>query len=118
MNAQPGPRVSGRYFLPNAPLLCTKRTPAACVMSAKWIPGWRFCEAADDGSLLLPVVPCVLAIKNSKVGNKQNAANLLLRRGLADIVLCMTKNAWKVAQLRHTAAKNLQSDVSLKAGNP
>src|SRR5262245_35106762 len=29
----PDPIVSGRYFLPNAPLLWTKRMPAACVMS-------------------------------------------------------------------------------------
>src|SRR5947209_11849582 len=38
MKAQPGPKVSGRYFFPKAPLLWTKRTPAACVTSRKRIP--------------------------------------------------------------------------------
>ena len=35
MNATPGPIVSGSHFLPNAPLLCTKWIPAACVTSSK-----------------------------------------------------------------------------------
>src|SRR5258708_17766673 len=33
MKATPGPSVSGRNFFPNAPLLCTKRTPDCCVTS-------------------------------------------------------------------------------------
>src|SRR5437588_13083714 len=37
MNAQPGPMVSGRYFFPNAPLLCVKWMPACEVMSRKRI---------------------------------------------------------------------------------
>src|SRR5215471_632013 len=38
MKATPGPIVSGRYFLPNAPVLWTKRMPAACVMSRNRVP--------------------------------------------------------------------------------
>src|SRR6478672_6616693 len=37
MNAQPEPIVSGRYFLPNAPLLCLKRMPACVVTSVNSI---------------------------------------------------------------------------------
>src|SRR2546423_6892676 len=39
MNATPGPSVSGKYFLPNAPLLWINRNPAACVTSRKVTPG-------------------------------------------------------------------------------
>src|SRR5689334_15472691 len=35
--AQPAPIVSGRYFLPNAPLLCLKRMPASAVTSVNSI---------------------------------------------------------------------------------
>src|SRR5919108_5844482 len=37
MKATPGPMVSGRYFLPNAPLLWTKWIPACCVTSRNWM---------------------------------------------------------------------------------
>src|SRR5215469_12469724 len=37
MNAQPGPIVSGKYFFPNAPLLCVKWMPAWAVTSRKVI---------------------------------------------------------------------------------
>src|SRR4030095_10171009 len=37
MNATPGPRVSGRYFLPDAPELCRKVNPEAFVTSTNWI---------------------------------------------------------------------------------
>src|SRR6266446_419844 len=33
MNATPGPRVSGKNFFPNAPLLCAKRMPDCLVTS-------------------------------------------------------------------------------------
>src|SRR6185369_3860552 len=37
MKAQPAPMVSGRYFFPNAPLLCLKRIPACAVTSVNSI---------------------------------------------------------------------------------
>src|SRR5215470_20137091 len=37
MKAQPEPIVSGKYFLPNAPLLCLKRIPACPVTSVNSI---------------------------------------------------------------------------------
>src|SRR5437667_12107708 len=37
MKAQPGPMVSGRYFLPKAPLLWVKWIPDWLVMSRNWI---------------------------------------------------------------------------------
>src|SRR5262245_4020434 len=37
MNATPGPRLSGRYFLPDAPELCRKVNPEAFVTSTYWI---------------------------------------------------------------------------------
>src|SRR4030095_10256206 len=37
MKAQPAPMVSGRYFLPKAPLLCLKRMPAWVVTSVNSI---------------------------------------------------------------------------------
>ena len=37
MKAQPDPIVSGKYFFPNAPLLCLKRMPASAVTSANSI---------------------------------------------------------------------------------
>src|ERR1700687_2699067 len=46
MKATPGPRVSGKNFFPNAPLLCTKRMPDCCVISRN--------VTAEAGSLLLP----------------------------------------------------------------
>src|SRR6266550_602484 len=45
MNAHPGPMVSGKYFFPNAALLCTKRIPARTVMSRNQV----FC--ADPSAL-------------------------------------------------------------------
>src|ERR1044072_4200825 len=37
MKAQPEPIVAGKYFLPNAPLLCLKRIPACPVTSVNSI---------------------------------------------------------------------------------
>src|ERR1043166_9470023 len=37
MKAQPEPIVSGKYFLPNVPLLCLKRIPACPVTSVNSI---------------------------------------------------------------------------------
>src|SRR5271157_2640979 len=50
MKATPGPSVSGRYFLPNEPLLWTKRMPAARVMSAKRMCPCRFAGGSDGAS--------------------------------------------------------------------
>src|SRR3989304_2184687 len=50
MKAAPGPSVSGRYFLPKAPLLCTKRRPLASVMFLNSIAPLGGC---DIGACLL-----------------------------------------------------------------
>src|SRR6266849_6372480 len=47
MKAQPGPRLSGRYFAPKAPLLWMKRIPAVWVMSVKWMPAEGVCADAE-----------------------------------------------------------------------
>src|SRR5215472_966550 len=40
MKAHPGPKVSGRYLAPKAPLWCTKWIPDGCVMSVKRTGAW------------------------------------------------------------------------------
>src|SRR5437763_8466975 len=50
MKAQPGPMVSGRYFFPNAPLLCVKQMPAWAVMSRKWIWAVAECVRTSAGA--------------------------------------------------------------------
>src|SRR5690349_25056490 len=49
-NAPPEPIVSGRYFLPKAPLLCLKRIPASVVTSVNSIgPAGRGGVGLGDG---------------------------------------------------------------------
>src|SRR6186997_1298438 len=49
-NAPPAPIVSGRYFLPKAPLLCLKRMPASAVISVNSIaPEGRGGVGLGDG---------------------------------------------------------------------
>jgi hypothetical protein len=65
MKQTPLPIVSGRYFLPNAPLLCLKRIPACAVTSVNSMgPDGRDVLAAllgpAESTALLSLLPFVL----------------------------------------------------------
>src|ERR1043166_8084643 len=64
MKAQPEPMVSGKYFLPNAPLLCLKRIPACPVTSVNSItPEGRggVGLAEGDGDAVVATSDCCAA---------------------------------------------------------
>src|SRR5262245_13935458 len=69
MKATPGPSVSGRYFLPKAPVWWVKVIPADLVTSVNWIEGgpvWARLAIADRNS--------AAAVRRKNVATAEGAA--------------------------------------------
>src|SRR5437016_4458273 len=105
MKAQPGPRVSGRYFFPNAALLWMKRMPAWEVISRK-------------------VMGCACAgWMSSKIVAAARAANFLARQS-AGLKPCLGGNreprlsiTWKPREKRCVVGKPSGARVG-RVGDP
>src|SRR5829696_2195769 len=89
MKAAPAPSVSGRYFLPNAPLLCLKRSPAWAVTSVNSIgpegrggvglgEGDTAAIGSLDGAVGATVAGCLQATKNTRQDKKKNDLGRIL----------------------------------------
>src|SRR6476620_7039042 len=92
MKAQPEPIVSGKYFFPNAPLLCLKRIPACAVTSVNSIaPEGRggVVLAEGDGEAVVATSDCCAAgfwadcllheVTSKRAGSRRIEMNLIMK---------------------------------------